>query len=227
MFLGKIFKINLLLNIVDTKEINLILWWKVLEYKGLVQLLKCYKQEIQGQPLVLTFMDLWDVAVGSNLWMWSSPPALSSGSPGLCPDGFWIFPRMGTSGFLGKLCFYLVTQFCFHAIWNALFCAPFPVVMLFMHVEIPPNLFFSRLISLSFCLFQMFQSLQHLCSCLLGLVQHVLVSSVAGSCLFSSWVQQSRCVSALLSQARLTSPHLLAVLIRMQARFLLGIFSSS
>lgn len=54
-------------------------------------------------------MDLWDVEVGRSLWMWSSPPAPSRGCPEPCPDVFWISPRMGTPGFLGKLCCYLIT----------------------------------------------------------------------------------------------------------------------
>lgn len=39
MFSGKMFKRNLLLKLIDTREMNLILRVKMLEYKGLAQLL--------------------------------------------------------------------------------------------------------------------------------------------------------------------------------------------
>lgn len=56
MFPSKMFEINLLLNLIDTREMNLIFMIESVRIKGLAKLLRCYKQEIQGQPLVLTFM---------------------------------------------------------------------------------------------------------------------------------------------------------------------------
>lgn len=111
-----------------------------------------------------------------------------------------------------------------------MFCAPFPVVLLFMHIEIPPNLFFSRLISpsfLSLCsfvrCFNHFLIFAALSLFWLGPAMPFSPSSLGAD----NWVQHSRCVSALPRQARPTPPDLLAVLFRMQSRILLGIFSST
>lgn len=172
-------------------------------------------------------MDLWDVDIGRSLWTWSSPPTLSKGCPGLCPDGFWVSQRMGAPEFLRKLCYYLITQsknifvmafemlhfVLIFPLWCYLYTLRFPQPFLLKADEsqLPQTLLVG----------QIFPSLEYLCWAWSSMSLCLLLLGA------DNWVQLSRGVSALPRQARLASPDLLAVLFRIQTRILLGTFSSS